>query len=51
MKTKIMYETTLVKVPVEVRDKINLIYAQRKVDGNPCRKLDIYMEMANKVKK
>lgn len=48
---KIIYDCVHVKVPIEVRDMVQVVYDKRIEAGVKCRKIDIYMEMAKKVKK
>lgn len=49
---KTTYDYVLVKVPTIVKDKVDKIHLSRKSKGDDkCRKADVWIEMANKVKK
>lgn len=48
---KVMQEYGKASVPKQVIQHVDAIHKAREASGNKCRKADIWIEMANKVKK
>ena len=48
---KVMQEYGKASIPMQVINHVDEIYKARKASGKVCRKADIWIEMASKVKK